>query len=142
MKFTPGGIVMGIILGGIAFLFPPYFSLMAPPLSQSQLPYFLLLNAIEAAAMGLAIAFLVSALPRNAIGQPGVGYTRLALVSLTWILGNWWLHDSLHVYAGDSLTYLLYIEYAFHITMIVAAGYLVYLVGKFRAGKKLMSATM
>ena len=47
---------------------------------------------------------------------------RMTHVSLTWILVNWWAHDSLHLHVGmNNLGKLLGIEYAFHFTIIVSA---------------------
>jgi hypothetical protein len=46
--------------------------------------------------------------------------TRAAHLSIVWLLGNWWAHDSLHQHVGMHLDGLLRIEYGFHITLIIA----------------------
>jgi hypothetical protein len=48
-------------------------------------------------------------------------------VSIVWILWNWWLHDGLHM-VNDSTSGLLAIEYAFHVTIMIAGAILAYAV--------------
>lgn len=91
-----------------------------------QLPLFILLGAFEALALGLAVAVLVSArrlierLPRVERGQAWV-----LAIGLTWFLGNWWLHDNLHLQVGEHVPGLLALEYGFHATMIGAGAAMV-----------------
>ena len=47
-------------------------------------------------------------------------------LSIGWFLVSWWSHDNLHIHNGDDLQGLLYIEYGFHVTLIIAAGVLVF----------------
>ena len=42
----------------------------------------------------------------------------------------WWIYDALHVSYHETLSHLLLIEYGFHVTMMAAAIYLVFLVSK------------
>ncbi len=42
-------------------------------------------------------------------------------LSVGWFLVSWWPHDNLHIHNGMDLQGLLYIEYGFHVTLIVAA---------------------
>ncbi len=37
------------------------------------------------------------------------------------VYGNWWIHDSLHMQVGLDMNRLLYIEIAFHMTMLACA---------------------
>jgi alpha-beta hydrolase superfamily lysophospholipase len=41
-------------------------------------------------------------------------------LGLVWFLGNWWIHDGLHVVVGQDMGGLLAIEYGFHLTLIIA----------------------
>jgi hypothetical protein len=34
-------------------------------------------------------------------------------------MGNWWMHDSLHMHNGMNMHHLLFIEVGFHITMLI-----------------------
>ena len=39
---------------------------------------------------------------------------------------SWWPHDNLHIHNGNDLQGLLYIEYGFHVTLIIAASVLAF----------------
>lgn len=96
-----------------------------------EMPFFLLLNALEAVALGYAIVMTIGEFPRKAFSKLTLRETRMGFVSLAWMLGNWWIHDGFHARYGDgNLTTLLYIEYAFHVTIMVAAFYVLYLFGR------------
>lgn len=79
--------------------------------------------AVEALALGLAVAFLLLGWPhiRQLVG-PSRPRTVAAYVATAWLLGNWWLHDNLHAANGTNLNGLIAIEYGFHATLIVAGG--------------------
>ncbi len=47
-------------------------------------------------------------------------------IALPWMLVSWWPHDNLHVHNGMNLQGLLYIEYGFHLTLIIASLILTY----------------
>jgi hypothetical protein len=47
-------------------------------------------------------------------------------LSTVWLLGNWWVHDALHIVNGMNPTGLLKIEYGFHVTLILAGAALAY----------------
>lgn len=86
------------------------------------LPLFMMLGVFEAVALGLAISFLVYG--RHLIAKlaaPGWRFNALYF-GVAWALGNWWFHDSLHMITGFNLAGLLIIEYAFHVTLIIAGG--------------------
>jgi hypothetical protein len=42
----------------------------------------------------------------------------LLFVTLIWFIGNWWAHDNLHMHNGLDMHGLLFIEIAFHMTML------------------------
>jgi hypothetical protein len=81
---------------------------------------FALLGLLEAVALGLGLAFLLLGKPMVAAsaGRP-FPLTRSAHLAISWLLMNWWAHDSLHQHVGMNLTGLLYIEYGFHASLIV-----------------------
>ena len=93
--------------------------------SAIQLPFFILLSVIEAAAFGLGMAFLIFGFGRamRVAGWPG----KLAFLSTVWLLISWWPHDNLHrvMHEGDFWG-LLRIEYGFHVTLMIAAGLVAY----------------
>jgi len=109
-------------LGG--FWRPPMDS---PVPTGAQLPLFILLNIAEGLTFGLGISLLIFGYPMvRAISPASIGLTRAAHLSIAWLLINWWLHDSLHVHNGMKLGGLLAIEYAFHITLMIAGVILAY----------------
>ena len=114
-----------MVLGRI--IWPP--ALDSPVPSSAQMPFFIGLAACEALAFGLGVSFLVFGLPLvrrlSAAGLPGW----LALVtylSAGWLLVSWWPHDNFHLHNGMNLQGLLYIEYGFHVTLMIAGGVVAY----------------
>jgi hypothetical protein len=92
-----------------------------PQASGVQVPLFVLLNVFEALAMGLGVAVLLTA-PRVIRELPAAqrGLAWAVALGLVWFLGNWWIHDGLHVVVGQDMGGLLAIEYGFHLTLIIA----------------------
>jgi hypothetical protein len=86
-----------------------------------EIPFGLLLKIAEGLTFGLGISFLVFGYPLvRAVSPASQGLTRAAHVSIAWLLANWYPHDSLHIHNGLDLGGLLAIEYAFHITLMIA----------------------
>jgi len=121
--------LVSIILAVIAFVLSPSAPLGGfwlpdphmPVPNATQLPLFIVLNVAEVVTFGIGVAFLFFGLPlMRAIAPSSIGLTRAAQVSIAWLLLNWWPHDSLHVHNGMELNGLLVIEYAFHITLMIA----------------------
>ncbi|HET6399502.1 MAG TPA: hypothetical protein VFH47_08125 [Candidatus Thermoplasmatota archaeon] len=96
--------------------------------SAAQVPFFMLLGVFEAVALGLAVALL--AFGRQAFADRFGRNGAAAQACTAWLLGNWWVHDSLHIVNGEHYGGLLVIEYAFHVTLIAAAAYLALLVAR------------
>ncbi len=118
-------------LGGFWRPFPGAVTLNDP-----LFPYFLQLGILEAIALGVAVTLLVSTYPAKAIRPLTLGETRRGFLALVWSLGSWWVHDSLHLHFGAAHLPLLFVEYGFHATVIVAVLYLIFLAGKlYRAAK-------
>lgn len=121
--------VIGFLLGANApigqMLWPP--DPMNPAPSSGQLPFFMLLGAIEAIAFGVGVTFLLTGLPavKRLFSASGTKATVLHL-ALSWLLVNWVIHDSLHMNNGMNMQGLLYIEYGFHVTLILAGIILLY----------------
>ena len=111
-----------IVIGVAAFfigpqLWPAGHGVPMPP--QSLLPAYMAISAIEALAFGFAVAFAVfgwSAIRDLQLGARWLN--RMLFVSLVWLIGNWWIHDSLHMNVGLDMNRLLYIELAFHMTLL------------------------
>ena len=93
-----------------------------PEPTAGQFPFFLFLAVFEALTFGLGISFLLFGFVplRRALGG-STWRTWVAYLSIGWFLVSWWPHDNLHGHIGMDMQGLLYIEYGFHVTLIIAA---------------------
>jgi hypothetical protein len=109
----------------------------SPEPSAGQLPFFIFLSVFEAVAFGLGISFLLFGFPALLRLARGSRLRAWAMyLSVGWFLVSWWPHDNLHLHNGLDLQHLLYIEYGFHVTLIIAAVVLAYsLLTMLRPGK-------
>ena len=98
---------------------------MAP--SPGQVPFFMGVSFFEALALGLGVSFLVFGLPLVR-SVPSQLKTRawLMYLGLGWALVSWWPHGNLHMSNGDNMQRLLYIEYGFHVTLVISAAIVAY----------------
>ncbi|MGE5172449.1 MAG: hypothetical protein ACM3MD_01335 [Betaproteobacteria bacterium] len=122
-------LLITLIVGIPAFLLGPVIWPPSPEIqpNQAQLPYLIVLSAIEALAFGFGIAFVFYGwrLVKQLAG--GAGKAAVAMyVSLVWLLVSWWPHDNLHIHNALNINGLIAIEYAFHVTVIVTALLLAY----------------
>ena len=121
---TTKTIIITIVFGIIAFALTPILwpfnqGMMAPA---ELVPYFMLMSIIEALVFGFGIAFIAlnwkNAMNSNAPMAKG------RFIAIAWLLISWWPHDNFHRVNGENMLGLLYIEYAFHLTLIIAGVYL------------------
>jgi hypothetical protein len=114
--------VPAFLLSRISWPDPP-----GAPVPPPQLVPFLIVPAIfEALAFGLGIAFLIfGGRLLSRVGQ-SAGLTRAAYLSVAWSLLNWWPHVNFHRAIGSDLGALVKVDWAFHLTLIVAAAVLGY----------------
>jgi hypothetical protein len=141
-------IVVTLVFAAFAFLFSvngPFGSLLGwhPAAGTSptgnQLPLFILLGLLEALAFGFGIAFLCFGYPwMRAAGPAPAALTRAAHLSIAWVMLNWWSHDSFHTANGLDLGGLLAIEYAYHVSLmlagVIAAAWFITVVQRYRTG--------
>jgi hypothetical protein len=97
-----------------------------PEPSAGQFPFFILLAVFEALTFGLGISFLLFGFAplRRAVGATWRAWA--IYLNVGWFLVSWWPHDNLHIHNGDDLQGLLYIEYGFHVTLMLAGIVLAY----------------
>ena len=89
------------------------------------LPFLILMSVFEGLAFGLGIAFLLFGLPlvrRVSAWSPPM--TWAVFLSIAWFLVSWWPHDGFHRSLGVNMWGLVAVEYAFHVTLIVAGAIL------------------
>lgn len=114
--------LLTLVVGAAAFLAGPKLWPMAasvPEPPPSLLPFYIALAAIEALAFGFAVAFAAFGWPairRLSLGAPWLN--KALYVTLCWVMGNWWMHDNLHMHIALDMNRLLYIEYGFHMSML------------------------
>ena len=116
-------VLVTIVIGGAAFVTGPMIWPMGPEIPAppaNLLPAYIALSAIEALAFGFAVAFAIFGWPAIrglSLGAPWLN--KWLFVTLCWFMGNWWMHDNLHMHNGLNMHGLLFIEIAFHITMLI-----------------------
>ncbi len=129
MKTPMKVVIVTLLLGILGFLTESNgplggFWAPSPEIPQAvgvQLPLFMILGAAEAIAFGLGLSFLLFGYSTLKSKVPvSAPLTRAAHLSISWLLINWWAHDSLHMNVGMNLNGLLGIEYGFHITLMIA----------------------
>jgi hypothetical protein len=113
--------LLGTPLGPLGTFWRPSPDVAVPATTSVQYILFLVLNIAESLAFGLGIVFLFFGYPIvRAVSPASLGLTRAAHLAITWLLGNWWMHDSLHTHIGMELNGLLGIEYGFHLTLMIS----------------------
>jgi hypothetical protein len=91
------------------------------------LPFFIVESFIEAISLGLGVSFLIFGLSLVRGVEPRLRLRAwLMYLSNGWFLVSWWPHSNLHVSNGDDMQRLLYIEYGFHVALIIAGAVLAY----------------
>jgi hypothetical protein len=124
LKVIPVSLAIGIP----AFLIGPQLwpmSTEVPPPPPDLLPAYMALAAIEALAFGLAVAFVLFGWSNVRGLRLGPSWLNAVLyVSIAWLLGNWWIHDNLHMHVALDMGRLLYIEYGFHLTLLACGAVL------------------
>jgi hypothetical protein len=79
------------------------------------------LAVVESLSFGFGLWFIAEARPL--LKQAGVAnkLTSWAYLASAWSLISWWPHDNFHRANGENTQGLLYIEYGFHLTLIISA---------------------
>ena len=98
--------------------FPPSPDMTPPP---TQHPFYVVLGAIYALALGAGVAFLSFGLPLVRRLLPSAPGRAVAVyLTLGWLLVSWYPHGGLHSSNGMDTGRLLWIEYGFHLPLILA----------------------
>jgi hypothetical protein len=106
-------------------IWPSPMASMEP--TRFQLPFFLILGLFESIVFGLGISFLIFGWNWvKKVSPASKTLTTLVYLSIAWDLISWWPHDGLHRANGMDLQGLLYIEYGFHVTLMLTSLILAY----------------
>jgi hypothetical protein len=118
-------VIVGTVLafGSSQLLWPPPPGFNPP---SNLLPFFVILGIAESIAFGAGVAFLVFGFPL--VARTGVGSLAAwgGYLGIAWSLVNWWAHDGFHRVNGLRFAGLLWIEYGFHVTLILGGLLAVY----------------
>jgi len=126
VKVTLVTIVLGVATMALGPVLWPIAEGGAQP-TAGQLFLFIALEAIQSLAFGLGISFFLFGLPTVRRVSPNLRLLGWAMyLSIGWLLVSWWPHGNLHRVVGENLQGLLYIEYGFHVTLIIGAVVLAY----------------
>jgi hypothetical protein len=126
MKVTLVTIVLGVVAMALGPILWPIAE-GGPQPTGIQLFFFIVLEAIQSLALGLGISFLLFGLPTVRRVSSNSRLMAWAMyLSIGWLLVSWWPHGHLHQVVGENLQGLLYIEYGFHVTVIIGAIVLAY----------------
>jgi len=121
---TPAAIaVVTLAVAVPAFALTPVLFPPSPHMSPAvtQVPFFVLLGGINAMALGLGVAFLMFGLPAIRRLVPSTSGRAVAVyLAIAWLLMSWYPHGGLHASNGMDAGPLLWIEYGFHLPLIVA----------------------
>jgi hypothetical protein len=86
-----------------------------------QVVLFVILAALDALTFGLGVAFIWYGLPLARRAADGSrASTWITFIATAWLLISWWPHDNMHKHNGMDLDGLLVIDYAFHVSMMIA----------------------
>ena len=121
VKVTVVTVIVGVAAMALGPILWPIAEGGAQP-TAGQLFFFIVLEAIQSLAFGLGVSFLVFGLPTVRRVSPNSQLMAWAMyLSIGWLLVSWWPHSHLHQVVGENLQGLLYIEYGFHVTVIIVA---------------------
>ena len=124
-------VVLTLIIAVPAFLLNPIIWPPAPggpAPTAAQIPYLLALDVMQAVFLGLGISFLIFGFPVMRRISPDSKTRAWAMyLSIGYLMVSWWPHIGLHVSnAPDDLQGLIYIDYLFHVPLMIAGAILAY----------------
>lgn len=130
MKTWMKVLTVTLLFGIPAFLLGPVIwpiSAEIPSPAPAQIPYFILLSVFDSLFFGLGIAFVLfgwTLVRRMANDSRLLGWA--LYFSITYLLVSWWPHFNLHNATGFDLQGLLYIDYGFHIPLMISGAVVAY----------------
>jgi hypothetical protein len=138
-------LMVTLAFGIPAFLLGPVIwpiSADFPAPTFEQVPYFILLSVFDSLFFGLGIAFVLFGWPMVRLMSKGSRLLGWALyLSIAFLLVSWWPHINLHNTTGFDLQGLLYIDYGFHIPLMISGAIVAYgFLNLFRRIKERISA--
>ncbi|MEM2137982.1 MAG: hypothetical protein QW568_02745 [Candidatus Anstonellaceae archaeon] len=121
--------IITLVVGIPAFILSPILWPPSPDIkpTEAQLPFFIFLSFVEALFFGAGIAFISYTWPIvSKMAGKEKPKAMQSFLAISWLLVSWWPHDNFHIHNGMDAQGLLYIDYAFHMTLILAGAVLAY----------------
>jgi hypothetical protein len=87
-------------------------------------PFYVIEGAIESLAFGLGLAFLLRGAQLLIVSGRPRALDVATYLGIGWLLSNWWPHTNLHRVTGFDWYGLIWIEYGFHVTLILSGAVL------------------
>jgi hypothetical protein len=124
-------LMLTLIIAVPAFLVNPIIWSPAPggpAPTAAQIPYLIALDVMQAVFLGLGVAFLIFGLPIMRSISPDSKVRAWAMyLSIAYLMISWWPHIGMHVHnSPDNLQGLIYIDYFFHVPLMIAGAVLAY----------------
>ena len=123
-------VVITLIVAVPAFMVGPIIWPPAGPAAPTaaQIPYFIAMDVMQALFLGLGISFLIFGLPVMRRISPDSKTRAWAMyLSIGWLMVSWWPHINMHAHnAPGDLQGLLYIDYGFHLPLMITGLVLAY----------------
>lgn len=115
--------IPAFVLGPI--LFPPAEVGVEP--TAGQIPYFILLAAWDAVFLGLGVSFLLFGMPvLRKVSPDSTARAWVTYLSIGFLTVSWWPHLNMHASNGIDFQGLLYIDYGFHVPLMISAAALIF----------------
>ena len=122
-------LVLTFIIAVPAFLLGPIIWPPAGPApTTAQIPYLLAMDVMQAIFLGLGISFFIFGLPVMRRISPDSKVRAWAMyLSIGYLMVSWWPHINMHAHnAPDDLQGLIYIDYFFHVPLMICGAVLAY----------------
>ena len=122
-------LVLTLIVAVPAFMVGPIICPPAGPApTAAQVPYLLAMDVMQALFLGLGISFLIFGLPVMRRISPDSKVRAWAMyLSIGYLMVSWWPHINMHAHnAPDDLQGLIYIDYFFHVPLMICGAVLAY----------------
>ncbi len=110
--------IPAFLLGGVLWPSP----IGGPTPTSTQLPLLILLSVCDSFLFGFGIALVVVVWPKlRRLPPEKRNEANLVFFSLIWSLISWWPHANLHRSVGLNLQSIIYVDYGFHLTLMLAS---------------------
>lgn len=130
MKTRLKVLIVTLVVAVPAFVLGP---VLLPPAevgvesTAAQISYFIILAAWDAVFLGLGVAFLLFGMPVLRKVSPDSSVRAWVMyLSIGFLTVSWWPHLNMHASNGIDFQSLLYLDYGFHVPLMISAAALIY----------------